>query len=131
MPNAAPKPCTQCGVLVRDGTARCEQHKVQPGRFGDRSRGTRQERGYGATWDRLRLQVLARDCGICQPCLREGRVHEATEVDHVVSKAQYRRLHGTLAGVDHEGNLQAINHDCHLAKTQRDRQQARGRSKTF
>jgi len=36
-------------------------------------------------------------------------VREATEVDHVIGKAN--------GGTDDPGNLQAINHDCHKEKT--------------
>ena len=42
---------------------------------------------------------------------------EANEVDHVVSKAEWLRRHGTLVGVDDMANLQAINVDCHKLKT--------------
>ncbi len=117
MPVAAPKPCSQCGVLVRDGTARCELHRFRPGQFGDRERGSRQARGYGAAWERLRVSVLKRDCGLCQPCLREGRVSSAVEVDHVVNKAAWRAERGSLEGCDAPSNLQAICPACHRAKT--------------
>jgi 5-methylcytosine-specific restriction protein A len=127
MPTAAPKPCTRCGVLVRDGSSRCEAHKVlDTGRFADRKRGTRHERGYGSAWDRLRLVILARDHGICQPCKREGRIHEGTHVDHRVNKAEWMRLHGSLDGVDDESNLQAINAECHRLKTAAEALRARG-----
>jgi len=76
------------------------------------SRTSRHERGYGTAWDKLRKRVLDRDRHLCQPCLREGRVHAATHVDHIVSKA--------AGGTDDESNLQAINVDCHQAKTAQD-----------
>lgn len=127
MPTAAPKPCTVCGTLVRDGSARCVAHKPV-GKWGDERRGSRQSRGYGAQWEHTRERVLRRDNGLCQcgECRSSGRVRMATEVDHIVCKALWRQLHGgSLAGVDAESNLGAIAKDCHAAKTQREAQAAR------
>ncbi|URI11435.1 HNH endonuclease [Aquincola tertiaricarbonis] len=123
MPMAAPKPCAHpgCGQLVRDGTSRCSAHKVRPGSFADAGRGTRQERGYGAAWDRLRRRILVRDGGLCQPCLQAGHTTAAQAVDHIVNKATWRRRHGSLKGCDDEGNLQSICNDCHRQKTDREK----------
>jgi 5-methylcytosine-specific restriction enzyme A len=120
MPNAAPKPCSQCGALVHDGSTRCVAHKVKAGSFADSRRGSRHERGYGAAWVKVRARVLRQAGGLCQcaECQATGRVRLATEVDHITSKAEWRRLHGTLAGVDADSNLQAINAECHRRKTQ-------------
>lgn len=127
MPSAPPRPCTHpgCGALVRDGSGRCARHPVREGSFADRRRGTRHERGYGSQWDRIREQVLQRDCGLCQTCQRAGLLTPATQVDHIVNKAQWRRLHGGLAGVDGLTNLQAICVPCHRAKTAQERQAGR------
>lgn len=128
VPVAAPKPCSHpgCGVLVRDGTSRCPKHPRE-NTFADSRRGSRHERGYGADWDKRRVRVLRRDNGLCQceDCKRDGRVLIATEVDHKVSKAEWKRRYGTLAGVDDDSNLGAINKDCHKAKTQREAAAAR------
>lgn len=128
MPTAAPKPCSQCGVLVRDGSSRCEQHKVREGTFADRQRGSRQDRGYGAEWDRKRKEILQRDAGICQVGMEEGHVHEGTEVDHKINKAEWKRRFGTLAGVDHPSNLRCICTVHHRAKTQAEASRGRGAS---
>ena len=100
-----------------------------PGWQDDR-RGTRQERGYGTAWDKLRLVILKRDGYMCQcqDCKAKGRILPATEVDHIISKAEWRISHGTLDGVDHPDNLQAINHQCHKAKTKQEFRAAYGRS---
>ena len=113
MPSAAPKPCGApgCGVLVRDGTGWCAAHP-RSGSFADRSRGTRQERGYGTEWDRLRKIVLRRDRGLCQVCLAERRVGRAFAVDHIVGKAQ--------GGTDDLDNLQSICKAHHAIKTARE-----------
>jgi 5-methylcytosine-specific restriction enzyme A len=84
------------------------------------SKESRHARGYGAAWDKLRKTILERDTGICQPCKKAGRIHVATEVDHVVSKAKARAMGWTQAQIDHPSNLQAINSDCHKAKTAAD-----------
>lgn len=76
------------------------------------SRTSRHERGYGTQWDKTRLRILKRDNYLCQPCLAEGRIHTANEVDHRIPKAK--------GGTDDDDNLQAINHDCHVAKTTRE-----------
>lgn len=109
MPTAAPKPCTQCGVLVRDGSGRCEAHKVRAGTFADRARGTRHQRGYDSAWDKRRERVMQRDAGICQPCLRHGIVHPGQAVDHIVPREQ--------GGTEDDGNLQCICKPVHQAKT--------------
>ncbi|MDF3606318.1 HNH endonuclease signature motif containing protein [Paracoccus sp. DMF-8] len=73
---------------------------------------SRHARGYGASWDRIRLHALKRDSYLCQPCLKRGHVTEANEVDHITPKAQ--------GGTDDLGNLQAICRDCHRDKTASD-----------
>jgi 5-methylcytosine-specific restriction enzyme A len=69
------------------------------------------ERGYGWQWQKLRLRILARDCGLCQceDCKRLGRVRLATEVDHHIPKFE--------GGTDDESNLRAISAECHKLKT--------------
>lgn len=73
---------------------------------------SRHARGYGNAWNKLRKVILQRDCHLCQPCLRAGRVTSATQVDHIKPKAK--------GGTDDEGNLQAICTPCHEAKTATD-----------
>lgn len=83
---------------------------------------TRQERGYGAAWDRLRLVILKRDgyrCR-CEDCRRTGALKPAGQVDHVTSKAEWLKRHGNLDGVDDPTNLQAIHKDCHDRKNVRE-----------
>lgn len=70
-------------------------------------------RGYGHAWRQLRDRIMARDCGMCQPCRMAGRVTAASAVDHIVNKAR--------GGTDSEANLQAICDACHKAKTAAER----------
>jgi 5-methylcytosine-specific restriction protein A len=76
-------------------------------------RGSRQARGYGADWDKLRKVILERDKWLCRPCIISGRVTAAQAVDHIKPKA--------MGGGDDPENLQSICNACHSAKTQRDR----------
>jgi 5-methylcytosine-specific restriction protein A len=84
-------------------------------------RASRQERGYGSNWECLRKVILARDCGICQPCKRDGHLHEGTEVDHIVPKAE--------GGTDDEANLQCICHGRHTEKTREEARRAMARAR--
>jgi len=86
------------------------------------SKESRQARGYGAAWDRLRLVILKRDnylchCDQCRGGKDGGRLTEANEVNHKVSKAEAKRLGWTQAQVDHPSNLHAINRECHKRVT--------------
>lgn len=74
-----------------------------------RSKASRHARGYGKAWDRLRRQALQRDKGLCLHCKTEGRFIPATDVDHIVRKAD--------GGTDALGNLQSLCRAHHQAKT--------------
>jgi 5-methylcytosine-specific restriction protein A len=93
-------------------------HKVKRDSFGDARRGTRHQRGYGTEWDKRRARILARDCGICQACLAAGHVHQGTEVDHIVPKAE--------GGTESDDNLQTICKAAHRVKTQQEAARGRG-----
>lgn len=119
MPTKALRPCTwpTCGRLVKRG--RCPEHESKHRRQEDQRRGSRQERGYGAAWDRLRLEILERDGYLCQIGRgRGGCTIDATEVDHRIAKAD--------GGTDDEANLQAACHTCHARKTGQEEARRRG-----
>ena len=122
MPDIAKRPCKHhgCSQLVSDGSGYCAAHQGdrKQGKFADRARGSRHARGYGSAWDRLRKQIMTRDCGLCQPCLARGVVASADAVDHKVPKAE--------GGTDDPENLQAICRPCHDAKTQAEAGRGRG-----
>ncbi len=82
-------------------------------------RQTRQQRGYGRAWDKIRLLVLERDNYLCQceRCKAEDATRLATEVDHIVSKAKAHIDGWTNARIESMSNLQAINKYCHQLKT--------------
>ncbi|MGE8439936.1 MAG: HNH endonuclease [Pseudomonas palmensis] len=108
------RPCRAlgCRELHRNGSGYCAAHQDLAAAWGGSRRGSASERGYGSEWRRLRLLVLKRDGWICRcaECQAAGRVRNASEVDHIVPKAE--------GGTDHPSNLAAINPDCHKRKTQ-------------
>ena len=61
------------------------------------------QRGYGASWQRLRLMILRRE-PLCRMC---GAA--AVAVDHIIPLKQ--------GGKNTEENLQALCHSCHSKKT--------------
>lgn len=73
---------------------------------------SRHNRGYGTHWDKMRVYVLRRDKGLCQPCLRNNRTSLANAVDHIVPKAK--------GGTDDMENLESICAPCHKDKTTKD-----------
>lgn len=78
---------------------------------------SRQERGYGSAWSKLRKLVIERDKGLCQACLKEGRVTQGKDVDHIVSKAKAAKLGWTQSQVDNVANCQYLCRAHHLQKT--------------
>lgn len=94
------------------------------------SKESRQSRGYGAAWDRLRKRIMERDCGLCQPCRKKGLVSIATAVDHIVSKAKAATLRWSQENIDAEANLQAICKPCHDVKTEEEQGKKKHRQVT-
>lgn len=78
---------------------------------------SRQSRGYGTQWTKLREKVIARAKGLCENCERNGRVAMGRDVDHVVSKARAKVLGWSQSKIDNMQNLQLLCHPCHLKKT--------------
>lgn len=78
---------------------------------------SRQSRGYGPEWEKVRKQVIARAKGLCENCARNGRVAMGRDVDHVVSKASAKVLGWSQAKMDHPSNLQYLCVPCHKEKT--------------
>lgn len=80
--------------------------------------GSRHDRGYGAEWVKTRQHIIARDNGLCQPCLRNGRPTPFHAVDHIKPKAE--------GGTDDHDNLECICRPCHDAKTMAEAARAQG-----
>lgn len=80
---------------------------------------SRQSRGYGPKWTRTRLRILARDGGLCQckECQASGVPEIASEVDHIVSKANAKKMGWSEQRIEADDNLQSLHPDCHKRKT--------------
>jgi 5-methylcytosine-specific restriction protein A len=61
---------------------------------------------------------MERDKGLCQISLKKGLIVRATEVDHIVSKAEGKRRGWTDAQIDALTNLQAVSSEAHKIKTE-------------
>jgi len=111
------KPCRKCRkALTRCPSGYCEKCKPdEETNWGgwQQQKGNRHARGYGSSWDKLRLTILERDEGLCQICLKEDIITRATHIDHIVPKAR--------GGTDVHGNLQALCKACHDRKTATER----------
>lgn len=73
-------------------------------------RGTTAQRGYGGRWQTLRRRFILQH-PYCQECLKQGKLVEATDVDHIVPHRGCAKL------LFDEANLQSLCHECHSRKT--------------
>lgn len=108
------RPCRWrgCPAIVEGnfGGGYCPEHRRMVQRQRDASRTS--PRYYNtARWQRLRRLVLGRE-PLCRICIGEGRVVEATVVDHITPLAD--------GGTDDMANLQPLCKPCHDRKTMRE-----------
>lgn len=114
MPQAAPKPCTQCKVLVFDGSSRCMAHKVQAWA----KRPDVVKRQSGRALQRKRAELFARE-PLCRECAKRGLVTLAVIRDHIVPLAE--------GGLDVDSNCQPLCQPCSDAKTATESARGAGR----
>lgn len=87
----------------------CEQRaKLRSWGNYQRQQGNITQRGYGHEWRKLRAVIGY----LCQVCKANGRLKEANQIDHILSKGQ--------GGNDDPSNLQSICMECHKEKTAKD-----------
>jgi 5-methylcytosine-specific restriction protein A len=115
MPNAAPKPCTVCRVLVHDGTTRCAAHKPKAWLPTQRQ----VKRTTGRALQRQRQDLFQRE-PLCRKCSERGHVTLATIRDHIKPLAE--------GGTDDDENIQPLCTTCHDAKTAAESLRGRGGS---
>ena len=72
-------------------------------------------------WQQIRARILRAANGACQcqECKSTGRLRPAHEVDHIVPVWE--------GGGEGDANLQAINRECHKAKTAAEAARRQGR----
>jgi 5-methylcytosine-specific restriction endonuclease McrA len=80
----------------------------------DRARGSATARGYGATWQRVRLSVL-QDEPLCRFCKDAGKITPAQEVDHIDGNSRN----------NDRSNLRPLCKPCHTRRTVRDQGQGK------
>ena len=112
MPAASPRPCTYpgCGVLVRDGSGRCDKHKRVEARQLDQQRGSAHQRGYTGAWQRARKGWLAKH-PLCVKHEQKGEVVAASVVDHI------KPHKGDMTLFWDSTNWQSLCKPCHDHKT--------------
>ena len=95
MPPRPLKVCRHAGCheLTRDPSGYCPKHKDAAEARArkwkaeqDSQRESAYRRGYGARWRKLRAQILM-DEPLCRECRKAGRIVPATDVDHIVARA--------------------------------------------
>lgn len=112
MPLRTPKPCAYRGCRTITTERYCDEHK-NTGWESHQQGKPASERGYGWSWQKLRMQALKRDRFLYCECRRQGKAVSANDVDHIVAKA-----HGCGDLLD---NLESLCWKCHRAKTARER----------
>lgn len=113
MPSKPKKPCSypRCPNLTTERY--CDQHKRETAKRYDKERGTAAQRGYDARWRKARAVFLRRN-PLCVECQKEGKLVQATVVDHrIPHKGNYEKFWD-------ENNWQALCKLCHDRKTVRD-----------
>lgn len=114
MPRRIKKQCRLqgCNALHRNANGYCDDHAEHAigWKRTQARKGSSSKRGYGYSWRKIRDRILERDNFLCQPCLANGVVTAAKEVDHIINKES--------GGTDEDYNLQSICKSCHKEKTQ-------------
>ena len=114
MPLRPLRPCKQAGCiqLTRDENGYCPEHLhiAQESHMEyKRNRTDKTEQAFykSAPWLKVRALALSRDHGLCQHCLRDGKVTLADMIHHIVELKTDWMLRLTL------NNLISLCNGCH------------------
>ena len=66
------------------------------------------------TWQRCRAYIMSRDQGLCQDCLKSGRITAAEEVHHIVELTPENVTDPDVAL--NENNLISLCRECHRSR---------------
>ena len=115
MPKRPLKPCAYkgCPNLVSPKKRYCKEHKNLLDKKYSRTKRdlkTHKEVYNTRRWRKVRELALKRDSGLCQMCLKGGRITKADVVDHIVEIKDG----GAAYDLD---NLQSLCQSCHNKKT--------------
>lgn len=118
MPGRNKTPCSKpgCPELVKVGQTYCEKHrKERHKRYDKRKRDKKKSKFYSSgRWRKLRNKKLKTD-PLCEYCLEDDIVTEATEVDHIIPIDARWDLRLSW------DNLKSACHSCHMKKTREDK----------
>lgn len=114
MPSKPKKPCTYPGCPELTTGGRCDRHKRQASRKYDKERGTSGERGYDATWQKVR-EMKANQDPLCQECLKTGRTVPLDKVHHIKPIETHPELRLVME------NLRSLCTPCHEAEHEGER----------
>jgi 5-methylcytosine-specific restriction protein A len=114
MPKRPKKPCAYpgCPNLVKPGERYCEEHRKLVNRGYKRERDDKEiQKIYSSKrWKKVREMKMKQCGGLCELCLKEGRIVKADVVDHIIEIKDG----GCIYCLD---NLQCLCHSCHNKKT--------------
>lgn len=119
MPSVAVKSICKCGKPKPSTDRYCSECKSKEttGEWAHHHRKVKKKYGvnpyHTPQWRRMRNLAIARDRGLCQECLRNGRTTAFSDVDHIES--HFRG--GKFFDLD---NLQCLCKSCHDTKTKRE-----------
>ena len=99
-----------CTSLVSSGLSTCDVHAKVLMKRDSAYRGSRDDRGYGHTWRKMRADQL-RQHPLCVSCMTDGQIVAATQVDHITPHRGDRSLFRDPA------NMQSLCASCHSHKT--------------
>lgn len=71
-----------------------------------------------AEWEKVRQYVIQRAHGLCEECLRQGRIEAGVDVDHIVPLNDQNWKDWDVAY--NPDNLQLLCRQCHAEKHRRD-----------
>ena len=108
MPHRPNTPCKHpcCARLVPYGSQYCEEHSAL---HRCDVKGTK-EKGYDSRWRKARVRFLKAH-PVCVKCLEQGRLTQATVVDHIIPHRGDQQLFWN------ESNWQPLCKSCHDTKT--------------
>lgn len=111
MPGKPKRPCGYFGCRALSTESYCEEHRKQIHLDYKRDRTDKEEQAFytSGRWRKVRSLKLSAD-PLCEECKRQGRIKEASMVDHIVPI----KKGGARLDMD---NLQSLCRPCHNRKT--------------
>ena len=108
MPMKPNRPCTYpgCPLYAEPNSSRCKEHKHKAAKEYDQKRGNSGERGYDATWQKVR-NIKANQDPLCEICLKQGMVKPLDVVHHIKPVETHPELRLVMS------NLMSLCTACH------------------